>query len=61
MDDENLKRELSEIMNTNGTDVMCSTPDYPLAEYLAAYLIDCLESFKKLNDDIELDMGYQLK
>lgn len=56
MDDENLKRELSEIMNINGTD-----EDYRLAEYLAAYLIDCLESFKKLDGDIELDMGYQLK
>jgi hypothetical protein len=56
MDDENLKRELSKIMNINGTD-----EDYRLAEYLAAYLIDSLESFKKLDDAIELDMGYQLK
>lgn len=56
MDDENLKRELSETMNINGID-----EDYRLAEYLAAYLIDYLESFKKLDDDIELDIGYQLK
>jgi hypothetical protein len=56
MDDENLKRELSEIMNTNGID-----EDNPLAEYLAAYLIDCLESFKKLDDANRLDWKCELE
>lgn len=46
MDDENFKRELSKIMNCYGIDAECSTPDYLLAEYL----INCLKSFKKLND-----------
>lgn len=46
MDDENFKRELGKIMNCYGIDAECSTPDYLLAEYL----IDCLKSFKKLND-----------
>lgn len=43
MDDENLKRELSKIMNAHGIDNECSAPDYILAEYL----IDCLKSYKK--------------
>lgn len=46
MDDENLKRDLSKIMNSHGIDTECSTPDYILAEYL----IDCLKSYKKMDD-----------
>ena len=46
MDDENLKQELSKIMNTHGIDNECSTPDHILAEYL----IDCLKSYKKIHD-----------
>lgn len=46
MDDENLKRDLSKIMNAHGIDTECSTPDYILAEYL----IDCLKSYKKMDD-----------
>ena len=43
---ESLKRELSKIMNIHGIDTACSTPDYILAEYL----IDCLKSYKKMDD-----------
>lgn len=46
IDDEDLKRQLSKIMNIHGIDTECSTPDYILAEYL----IDCLKSYKKLDD-----------
>jgi DNA polymerase I-like protein with 3'-5' exonuclease and polymerase domains len=46
IDDENLKRDLSKIMNIHGIDTECSTPDYILAEYL----IDCLKSYKKLDN-----------
>jgi DNA polymerase I-like protein with 3'-5' exonuclease and polymerase domains len=46
IDDENLKRDLSKIMNICGIDTECSTPDYILAEYL----IDCLKSYKKMDD-----------
>lgn len=46
MDDENLKQELSKIMNMHGIDTECSTPDYILAEYL----IDCLKSYKKIDN-----------
>lgn len=44
--EESLRRELSKIMNTHGIDTEYSTPDYILAEYL----IDCLKSYKKLDD-----------
>lgn len=46
IDDETLKRDLSKLMNIHGIDTECSTPDYILAEYL----IDCLKSYKKLDD-----------
>lgn len=46
IDDETLKRDLSKIMNIYGIDTECSTPDYILAEYL----IDCLKSYKKLDN-----------
>ena len=46
LDNERLKRELSIIMNSFGIDTECNTPDY----ILAGYLIDCLKSYKKLDD-----------
>ena len=46
MDDENLKQQLSTIMNTYGIDNECSTPDYILAEYL----INCLKGYKKIHN-----------
>lgn len=46
IDDETLKRDLSKLMNIHGIDTECSTPDYILAEYL----IDCLKSYKKLDN-----------
>lgn len=57
MDDENLKRELSKIIKIHGIDTMCSTPDYLLAEYL----IDCLKSFKKLDDANRTWHGLSIK
>ena len=44
--EESLRRELTKIMNTHGIDTEYRTPDYILAEYL----IDCLKSYKKLDD-----------
>ena len=43
---ENLKLQLSKIMNNYGIDTERNTPDYILAEYL----IDCLKSYKKIQD-----------
>ena len=57
MNDEDLKRQLSVIMNTHGIDNECSTPDYILAEYL----IDCLKSYKKIHDDNRIWHGLSIE
>lgn len=57
LNDDRLKRELSIIMNKCGIDTECSTPDYILAEYL----IDCLKSYKKLDDANRTWHGLSIK
>lgn len=54
---ESLKRDLIKVMNMHGIDTGCSTPDYILAEYL----IDCLKSYKKMDDANRTWHGLSIK
>lgn len=54
---ESLKRDLSKVMNNHGIDTGCSAPDYILAEYL----IDCLKSYKKMDDANRTWHGLSIK
>lgn len=45
--------ELEKLLNMHGQDNTAKTPDYILAQYL----IDCLQAFKKANEDREKHLG----
>ena len=47
------KRELTNLIKDHGIDILCNTPDI----FLVEYVIDVLESLRKVNDNM---MGYDL-